>query len=394
MGVWAEARKKSNFKMFAPLLEKIIALNCEMADAIGYVGSRYNALLDLYEPGLTTTELDPLFKNLKKEIVPLLKAIQGAERPNDKFLHKKYSKEKQMAFSRMVVEAMGFDMKAGRLDLSVHPFTMGISMDDVRLTTRAFEDNLFSCLASSMHEAGHGMYEQGANPKLVRTTLEGGSSLGIHESQSRMWENLVGRGRPFWKHFYPKLKKLFPGKLDGVKMEQFYRAINIVESSPVRVEADEVTYNLHIILRYEMEKDLIEGKLSVGDVPEVWNEKMVSYLGYTPKNDGEGCLQDVHWSHGSFGYFPTYTLGNLYSAMFYNAAKRGVRGLEGQIEKGKMGGLKRWLNRNIHEVSRMETPDEIVRRATGSPLTAEPFVKYLWDKYSEIYALTPTLVKQ
>jgi carboxypeptidase Taq len=387
MPLWAEARKKSDFKLFAPILTKIIEQNQRMAEAIGYEKSPYNALLDLYEPNLTVAQIDPLFKDLKAEIVPLLQAIQNAKAPETKFLHKKYDTQSQLAFSKVVVEAMGFDLKAGRLDLSVHPFSMGISPDDVRLTTRVFERDLFSCLASALHEAGHGLYEQGSQPELIRTTLEGGTSLGIHESQSRMWENIVGRSRPFWKHFYPKLKKAFPGKLDGVKLEAFYKAINRVQSSPIRVEADEVTYNLHIMLRYGIEKDLIEGKMKVKDIPEIWNEQMKTLLGYSPKNDAEGCLQDVHWSHGSFGYFPTYTLGNLYSAMFFEMATKQINDLSRQIEKGNLSPLTAWLKQEIHWVGKMESPDEISRRVTGQSLTAKPFVNYLWAKYGELYGI-------
>jgi carboxypeptidase Taq len=388
MPIWAEARKNSDFKAFAPTLQKIIDLNIQMAKAIGYKDSPYDALLDLYEPDLSVAQLDPLFAQLKKDLVPLVQAIAASTRPpEDKFLFKKFNTDKQMAFSREVLEAMGFDFQAGRLDLSVHPFTMGTSPNDVRLTTRVFEDNLFSCLASSMHEGGHGMYEQGVNPALARTSLDGGTSLGIHESQSRMWENVVGRSLPFWKHFFPKLKKLFPKKLADINLNDFYRAINVVAPSPIRVEADEVTYNLHIILRYEIEKDLIEGRLAVKDLPTAWNRKMKEYLGYMPKNDAEGCLQDVHWSHGSFGYFPTYTLGNLYSVQFYNAAKKAIPTLEDAIASGNLRGLKKWLNDQIHFVSRMERPDEIVRRVTGGPLNAQPFVDYLWEKYTPIYGL-------
>jgi carboxypeptidase Taq len=387
MPLWAEARKTSNFKLFAPILTRIIEQNQRIAEAIGYEKSPYDALLDLYEPGLTVAQIDPLFKDLKAEIVPLLKAIQNAKAPETKFLNKKYDIQSQLEFSKLVVSAMGFDMKAGRLDQSVHPFSMGISPDDVRLTTRVFERELFSCLASAMHEAGHGLYEQGGMPELIRTTLEGGTSLGIHESQSRMWENIVGRSRPFWKHFYPKLKKAFPGKLDDVKLDAFYKAINRVQSSPIRVEADEVTYNLHIMLRYGIEKDLIEGKMKVKDIPEIWNEQMKTLLGYSPKNDAEGCLQDVHWSHGSFGYFPTYTLGNLYSAMFFETAKKQVKDLEHYIEKGKLTHLTAWLKKEIHAVGKMESPDEISRRVNGQSLTAKPFVHYLWTKYGELYGI-------
>lgn len=389
MPIWAKAREAKRFEDFAPILEKILKLNRELAETIGYTGSPYNALLDLYEPELTTETLDALFGQLKRDLVPLVGAIQNApKRPNTKFLHKSFNEEKQLAFSEKVLAAMGFDLQAGRLDKSVHPFSMGMGSEDVRLTTRVFKDNFFSCLASTLHEGGHGLYEQNSAPSLERTGMEGGTSLGIHESQSRLWENLVGRSKGFWKHFFPKLKKVFPKQLEDVSWQAFYKAINLVEPSPIRVEADEVTYNLHIILRYEIEKDLIEGKLDVKAIPAVWNRKMKEYLGYFPKDDAEGALQDVHWSHGSFGYFPTYTLGNLYSVQFYNTARRKVKGLEEQIAKGKLLPLKNWLAEEIHRVGRLERPAEIVQRVTGGPLDAQPFVDYLWDKYSSIYEIS------
>lgn len=390
MPLWAEARTNNDFKRFAPVLQKIIDQNRQMAEAIGYKGSPYNALLDLYEPELTTEFLDPLFAKLKKDLIPLVRAIQESpKKPDGSVLKKSFDTEKQMAFSRTILEAMGFDFTRGRLDLSVHPFSMGISQEDVRLTTRVFKDNLMSCLASAMHEGGHGMYEQGSDPALDRTSLEGGASLGIHESQSRFWENLIGRSRPFWKHFLPKLRKLYPKKLADVSLNEFYGAINLVEPSPIRVEADEVTYNLHIVLRYEIEKDLIEGRLAVKDIPKLWNKKMTEYLGYTPKDDAEGCLQDVHWSHGSFGYFPTYTLGNLYSVQFYNTILKKMPGLEDNIAKGNFKALKKWLNEEIHQISKVERPHEIVKRVTGKPLDAAPFIAYLWEKYGDIYGLKP-----
>jgi carboxypeptidase Taq len=395
MPLWAEARKKSDFQLFAPILKKIVSLNIDMAKAIGYKTSPYDALLDLYEPDLTTTLLDPLFANLKNEIIPLVKAIQdSSKKPDTGFLYKHYSQDKQMAFSKDVLEAMEFDFKRGRLDLSVHPFSSGTSAEDVRLTTRVFENHLFSCLSSAMHEGGHGLYEQGVDLELLRTSLDSGTSLGIHESQSRMWENLVGRSETFWKHFFPRLKKYYPRKLADITTKQFYAAINEVKPSAIRVESDEVTYNLHIVLRYEIEKALIEGQLSVKDIPHVWHEKMKEYIGYSPKDDSEGCLQDVHWSHGSFGYFPTYTLGNLYSAQFFRVAHQQMPDLSKDIGKGKLKPLKKWLNEQIHHVGKMESPQEIIQRVTGEPLSAHYFVDYLWTKYGSLYDLkrpTPAL---
>jgi carboxypeptidase Taq len=384
--LWVEARQTNKFEKFAPTLKRIVELNRQMAKHLGYKDSPYDALLDLYEPGLTCKKLDQLFPQLKAELVPLVKAINDSPRqPDTRFLKRVTSVDKQWEFSEKVIRSMGFDFNAGRLDKAAHPFCMGMGPGDVRLTTRLFKNDMVSSLFSSMHEAGHGLYEQGVDPSLARTPLDGGASLGIHESQSRMWENIIGRSRLFWKYYLPKLRKVFPQQLKGVTLDQFYRAINLSQPSFVRVESDEATYNLHIMLRYEIERDVIEGKLAVKDLPKVWNQKMKEYLGIVPESDTLGVLQDVHWAHGSFGYFPTYTLGNLYSVQFYNTAKKKIRGLEEQIARGNFKPLKAWLNDNIHRWSKVETPEEIAIRVTGEPLNARHFVDYLWNKYGEIY---------
>jgi carboxypeptidase Taq len=387
--VWVEARKTQDFKKFQPVLGRIIDLNRRMADHLGYEDSPYDALLDEYEPGLTVKQLDPLFARLKSDIVPLLKAIQGSGRaPETDFVFNgQFPANQQMAFSRLVLEAMGFDFLRGRLDLAPHPFSSGSSTTDVRLTTRIDEKDVFSALSSSMHEGGHGMYEQGINPELNRTPLAEGTSLGIHESQSRMWENQVGRSKAFWQHFYPKLQEAFPS-LKSHSQEQFYAAINRVRPSFIRVEADEVTYNLHILVRYEIEKALIEGRMKTDEIPDAWNARMQEYLGITPANDAQGSLQDIHWSHGSFGYFPTYTLGNLYAAQFFSTARQQIPNLEQQIASGNLLALKDWLNKQIHWVGKSERAETIVQRVTGQPLDAKYFVDYLWTKYGEIFALS------
>jgi carboxypeptidase Taq len=384
--IWVEARSNKNFKQFEPVLRKIVSLNQRMAEAQGYEDSPYDALLDDYEPGLTVKQLDPQFQQLKAELVPLLKAIQNSGyTPQTDLLHQgPFPQSDQLAFSEQVLKDMGFDFEAGRLDLAPHPFSSGASSMDVRLTTRVDEYDVFSALSSSMHEGGHGMYEQGVNPALNRTPLAEGTSLGIHESQSRMWENLVGRSKAFWSHYLPKLQATFP-TLKDVSLEQFYHAINRVQPSFIRVEADEVTYNLHIMVRYEIEKALIEGTMKVDEVPEVWAAKMQDYLGITPANDAEGALQDIHWSHGSFGYFPTYTLGNLYSAQFFNTAKQQNPTLETELAQGNLLPLKNWLSQEIHAVGKMESAATIVQRVTGEPLNARYFVDYLWQKYGEIF---------
>jgi len=385
---WVEARTNKQFKQFEPVLRKIISLNQRLADALGYEDSPYDALLDEYEPGLTVKQLDPVFAKLKSELVPLLRAIKSSgHQPDTSFLTSgHFPKEKQLAFSEMVLRDMGFDFEAGRLDLSAHPFSSGSSTTDVRLTTRVDEHDVFSALSSSMHEGGHGMYEQGINPALNRTPLAQGTSLGIHESQSRMWENQVGRSKAFWRAYLPKLQEVFP-ELAPVSLDQFYHAINIVQPSFIRVEADEVTYNLHILLRYELEKALIEGSMKVDEIPEAWAAKMQEYFGITPSHDAEGALQDIHWSHGSFGYFPTYTLGNLYSAQFFNTAKKQVPDLEESISQGQLLPLRNWLNKEIHYVGKQETAATIVQRVTNEPLNAAYFVDYLWTKYGEIFSI-------
>ncbi len=383
--LWVEARAQKSFKQFEPILKTIIDLNRQIADCVGYSGSPYDALMDEYEPDLTVAQLDPLFASLKSILVPLLQKIKASPAPETGFLQQVFDTEKQMAFSTRILEAMGFDFEAGRLDLSVHPFTSGTGYSDVRLTTRVFEEDLFSCLSSSMHEGGHGLYEQNVDPAMARTPLAEGTSLGIHESQSRLWENLIGKSRSFWQAYLPELQQLFQPQLDGVSVDQITRAINRVQPSFIRVEADEVTYNLHILVRYEIEKALIENTLRVSEIPEAWNAKYQGYLGITPPDDTLGCLQDVHWSHGSFGYFPTYTLGNLYSAQFYAAFLKAVPDFEKQLSQGNMLALKNWLVEQIHRVGRSETPTEIVSRVTGESLNAQFFTDYLTQKYSALY---------
>lgn len=386
--VWTEARANQQFRQFEPVLKNIVNLNQRLADAQGYEDSPYDALLDEYEPGLTVQQLDPLFAKLKSEIVPLLKAIQNSGyQPESAFLQEGFfPAERQLEFSRNILAGMGFDFAAGRLDLSAHPFSSGSSSLDVRLTTRVDEGDVFSALSSSMHEGGHGMYEQGINPALNRTPLAEGTSLGIHESQSRLWENQIGRSKAFWQHYFPQLQALFP-ELKSVTLDKFYHAINRVQPSFIRVESDEVTYNLHIMVRYEIEKALIEGKMAVNEIPDAWSAKMQEYLGIVPGNDAEGALQDIHWSHGSFGYFPTYTLGNLYSAQFFHTAKSQIDDLELKVAQGTLAPLKSWLNEKIHWVGRTESAETIVQRVTGEPLNAVYFVDYLWRKYGEIFSI-------
>jgi carboxypeptidase Taq len=384
--VWVEARAQSNYKAFLPHLRTILTLKREEAQYQGFEASPYNALLEAYEPGSTVAALVPLFAQLKDRLVPLLKRIQESPTQiDDSFLYHAYDQARQMEFGRLVLIAMGYDFEKGRLDLSAHPFTTSFHPTDVRVTTRVHENDLPSCLFSCIHEGGHGLYDQGLDPVHYGTPLGESVSLGIHESQSRMWENCVGRSRAFWRFFYPILQATFQHQLRAVDVEQFYTVINRVKASLIRVEADELTYNLHIMLRFEIEQDLIEGKATPDQLPEIWKAKMKEYLGITPSHDGEGVLQDVHWSMGSFGYFPTYTLGNLYAVQFYEQAKLEIPHIEDEIAAGQLMVLRRWLGQKIHRWGRMFTPDQLSQRVTGVSLSPEPFLRYIERKYGELY---------
>ena len=386
--VWAEAKEQDTFAMFLPNLRTVLSLKREEAEYLGYRDSPYNALLDVYEPDSTIAALRPLFAQIKGRLVPLLKKIQQSSvQIDDTILFHTFDQARQLEFGRMVLIAMGYDFERGRLDLSAHPFTTSFHPTDVRVTTRVHEHDLQSCLFSCIHEGGHGLYEQGLDPRYFGTPLCDSVSLGIHESQSRMWENCVGRSRAFWRFFYPMLQQTFPHQLRGLDGEQFYAAINRVKPSLIRVEADELTYNLHIMLRFEIEQDLIEGRTRPEDLPGIWNLKMEEYLGIVPSNDAEGVLQDVHWSFGAFGYFPTYTLGNLYSVQFYEQAKLEIPHMEDEIAAGQLMILQRWLGQKIHRWGRMFTPDHLAQRVTGKSLDPEPFLTYVEKKYGELYKI-------
>ncbi len=386
--VWAEAKEQNNFRQFLPNLRTVLALKREEAEYLGYKTSPYDALLDVYEPGSTIATLRPLFAQMKARLVPLLKRVtQSSNQIDDSILRHSYDQARQLEFGRLVLIAMGYDFERGRLDLSAHPFTTSFHPTDVRVTTRVHEHELQSCLFSCIHEGGHGLYDQGLDQRYFGTPLGESVSLGIHESQSRMWENCVGRSRAFWQFFYPVLQQTFHHQLRGIDLEHFYAAINCVKPSLIRVEADELTYNLHIMLRFEVEQDLIEGRLQPEDLPGVWNQKMQEYLGITPPTDAEGVLQDVHWSFGAFGYFPTYTLGNLYSVQFFEQAKLEIPHLDDEIAAGQLTVLRRWLEQKIHRWGRMFTPDHLAQRVTGKSINPEPFLTYLEKKYGELYTL-------
>jgi len=384
--VWQEARAANDFATFRPWLEKIVALKRREAEAIGYQASPYDALLDEYEPGATAAEITRVFAGLRDDLVPLVRAILGSAKkaPHD-ILEREYPIEPQRAFGEGAAKAIGFDFAAGRLDVTTHPFCSGIGPGDCRITTRYNPRHFNEAFLGILHEAGHGIYEQGLPADQFGTPLGSACSLGIHESQSRLWENQVGRGRPFWEHFFPKAKVVFPAALGDVSLGQWLFAINDVRPSFIRVEADEATYNMHIILRFELEQALIAGDLKPADAPAAWNEKLTQFFGLTPTTDALGCLQDIHWSMGGLGYFPTYTLGNLYAAQLMEAARRDLGDLDGDFRRGEFGRLKGWLNEKVHRPGQRWRAGELCRRVTGRPLSHKPLIAYLRGKYGPLY---------
>lgn len=384
---WEEAKAGNKFEVFRPHLEKVLSMRQAYANFYKPYEHIYDPLLDDFEPGITTREVQAIFNALRPQQVDLLKQIASKPVIDDTFLHIPYDEQGQWDFGVDVVTRFGYDWNRGRQDKAVHPFTTSFGIDDVRITTRFDPDRAASALFSTMHEGGHAMYEQGVAKSLRRYPLANGASMAVHESQSRMWENLVGRSKAFWQFFYPKLVERFPQQLANVSQDQFYRGINKVESSLIRVEADEATYNLHIMLRLELEIALLEGSLQVGDLPYVWNKKMEEYLGVVPSSDSEGVLQDVHWSGGGFGYFPTYALGNLVSAQLWEKIHVDIPRLEDQIRQGKFDELLSWLKGNIYQHGAKFEPQVLVKRVTGTTIRPEPFMNYLREKYSEIYNL-------
>jgi carboxypeptidase Taq len=384
---WSEARARKDFSIFRPHLEKIIELVRKYVTFFPPADHPYDTLLDDYEPGMKTADVRAIFDKLRPKQVELIRAIAGRPQINNKFLHKKYNEQKVWDFSASITRAFGYDWTRGRMDHAPHPFENSFSVNDVRITNRWEASNSLATVFSAMHESGHAMYEQGIDPAYERTSLSHGTSLAIHESQSRMWENLVGRSLPFWEFFYPKLKALFPAQLEGIGLKSFYKAINKVEPSLIRVNADEATYNLHIMLRLEMEIAMVEGKVETKELPEVWNARMHEYLGVTPPDDAVGVLQDIHWSYGNIGYFSTYALGNLVSAQLWEKMQKDIRGLDDQIRKGQFDELLGWLHTNIHRYGRKYDPQDLVQKVTGSKIDPAPYVRYLTGKYSEIYGL-------
>ena len=385
---WVKARETGDFATFQPNLETMIGLLRQQADYHGYEGSPYNALLQEYERGMTAEKLKAVFGELlPKQSALVGRILDAPQQPELDWLDQAWDEKAQWGFTLEVLKDMGYDFDAGRQDKSIHPFTTNFDLYDVRVTTRVHPRELFSCLTGSIHEGGHALYEQGFRDADRRSTLGESISLGIHESQSRMWENVIGRSLPFWKHYAPKLQAAHPGQLDGIGAEQIYEAINHVARTFIRVEADECTYNLHVILRFELEVALIEGDLDVSDIPQAWNEKMKDYLRLDVPDNTQGCLQDIHWSHGSMGYFPTYALGNLYAAQLFEAITDDVPNLWQDVESGNFAPLLGWLRSNVHEVGRRQTTPELIEHVTGAPLTAEPYLRYLEVKYGALYKL-------
>ncbi len=382
---WAELREKEDWAGFVPYLEKILSLKKEYAEAVGYEAEAYDALLEDYEPGERAERLEALFAELRPALVELLQKIQGAPRqPDTGIVHRDFPVEAQKALILEVLPQLGYDLEAGRLDPTVHPFATRITPGDVRITTRYYDDYFNAAFFGSVHEAGHAMYEQGLPETHWGTPLGEAVSLGVHESQSRMWENMVGRSRGFWEYFFPKAQAHFPALAD-VGLDDFVFAINEVRPSLIRVEADEVTYNLHILLRFEIELALFRGEIGIRDLPEIWNQKMEAYLGIRPTAYKDGVMQDVHWSGGLFGYFPTYTLGNVYAAQLFAKAEAELGALEPSFARGEFAPLLSWLRDHVHAHGRRYTPRELIARATGEEPKATYLLSYLEKKFSGLY---------
>ena len=385
---WVTARQNNDFASFLPYLQTIVALKREEAAAVGFQDHPYDALIDEYEPGMSTSQVSSVVKNLSEALVPLVAAISDSSyKPDDSVLRRDFPVEAQELFAKEVSAAIGFDYQRGRLDVTAHPFCTELGPHDCRLTTRYDRHFFNSAFFGTMHEAGHGIYEQGLQSAEYGLPLGSYCSLGIHESQSRLWENLVGRSRSFWKHYFPIAQQHFPQSLSDVKETEFYEAINCVRPSLIRVEADEATYNLHIAIRFELERDLISDDLPLSDLPAAWNQKYQQYLGVASDTDADGVLQDVHWSAGLFGYFPTYLLGNLYASQFFEAAQRDLGDLHSGFTQGHFDSLKTWLNQNIHSQGQRFDGPALGRHVTNKKLAHDELLAHLQSKYDAIYRL-------
>ncbi|USK37668.1 carboxypeptidase M32 [Cytobacillus firmus] len=386
--IWEDAKASSDFEKFQPYLEKLVEMNKRFISYWGYEENKYNTLLDMYEPGVTVETLDQVFGQLREKIVPLVQQISESQnKPETSFLFEHFAKDKQRDFSLKVLDQMGYNFKAGRLDETVHPFATGLNPGDVRVTTKYDETDFRTAVFGTIHEGGHALYEQNLSSDLVGTPLCSGTSMGIHESQSLFYENFVGRHLSFWKKNYELLKEYASGQFDAVSIDSFYRAINESKPSLIRIEADELTYPLHIIIRYEIEKGLFNDEIEVKDLPAIWNEKYEQYLGVKPENDGEGVLQDVHWAGGSFGYFPSYALGYMYAAQLKNSMLKDLPNYDELLEEGNLLPIKEWFTKNVHQFGKMKKPLEILNDVTGEGLNAQHLIDYLYDKYGKVYEL-------
>jgi len=385
---WVEARERADFALFLPHLEKNVALKRRYIDCFEPGEEVYDLLLDDFEPGAKTKQVRALFDEVKAALVPLIAACANSRvTVDDTCLHGHFDVEKQRLFCLQVISHLGYTPDSWRLDTAVHPFTSSFSTSDARITTRYEADFINAGLFGAMHECGHGLYDSGISPALERTPLRNGASSALHESQSRLWENLVGRSQPFWRYFYPRLQAVFPEAFGGVEMATFYRAVNKVQPSFIRVEADEATYALHIILRFELEQEMFTGRLQLRELPEAWNARMKEYLGLNVPNDALGVLQDVHWSDSLFGYFPTYALGNIISAQIWEQVGKVIPDLDEQFERGEFGALRDWLGENIYRHGRKFMPIDTLARAVGGTIQVQPYINYLTHKFGEIYRL-------
>jgi carboxypeptidase Taq len=383
---WERARSASDFALFRAELERTLELKREFADCLADGGDRYDALLDDFEPGMTTAQLDPLLADLKAELVPFVAEVLSRPAPDRSFLEGPYDHDSQRRLTERVLADFGFDFHAGRQDPSTHPFCSGLGPGDVRMTTR-YQDSLEpGALLSSMHECGHGLYEQGMPAEYAGTAIAHAPSLGLHESQSRFWENVIGRSRPFWDRYLPVTREYFPQQLAGVGLDDFVRGVNVVAATPIRVDADEVTYNLHILVRYELERLLLDGDLAVADLPEAWNERYLGYLGFRPANDAVGVLQDIHWSIGYIGYFPTYTLGNLYAAAISERLREDLP-VDDLVRAGEFAPILGWLRERIHHAGSLLPGEELMQQVTGAPLGHAAYMRQIRAKYGELYGL-------
>jgi len=385
--VWRKAKQDNDFKSFAPFLKKVIDMNKRKADFLGYENHPYDALIDLYEPEMTTERLNVLFTGLKAPISDLVKKISNVEQVDDSFLFGQFDHSQQVSFGKLLLDGMGYTPTKGRLDFSTHPFSSSLHPNDNRITTRIHPSSLMSNILAVLHEGGHALYEMGLLEQHYGSPLGQSISLGVHESQSRWWETRIGLHKSFWRHYYPILQSHFKGQFSAISLDQFYRGINKVKPSLIRIEADEVTYPLHVILRFEIEKALIGEELDVKDLPEAWNAGMQSLIGVKPTNDSEGCMQDIHWSMGAFGYFPTYALGNIYAAHIFSAFEKDFPEWEKRVSAGDLHFIRTWLNQSIHQYGRQYTSYELLEKISGKPVSADAYIAYVNKKYADIYGI-------